>query len=454
MRVGKYRLEGRLGRGAFAEVWRARDTVEHRRVALKIALPEVVRQYGRAALEKEARILVALQHPNIVAARNADWIDGQFLIATDLAQRSLADYPAAKRSGPIALRIIHDVLHGLAYAHARRVLHRDVTPANILLFDGGRAAIGDFGVSRFVKHATATYTEAGTLGYMAPEQAYGRPSLASDVFSLGLIAYELLAGKLPTWPFDWPPEGIERFNERVPLELRPVLRRAAEFDPRRRYPDAVTFALAFDAAARAAERRLRRPPQRRRRAAETPSPLAVQAQLFRRRHGRRLDMRYQCYRCDLPVAESMHACPWCGFDHNAFTEITTAPLACPDCERGVEREWPCCPWCYPGRFEPNGRPARLDPAATRTCPRKGCTGQLRPFMRYCPQCKQKVRRAWIDPELEDRCPRCHWSTSLEFWNYCPWCARHQPRAGRSHAARRSATHRSSGRGSGRRTRSR
>jgi serine/threonine-protein kinase len=431
MRLGKYRLEWRIGRGAFSDVWRARDTVEHRRVALKIARPDVVRDYGRAALEKEARILVGLQHPHIVAVRNADWIEGYFIIATDLATRSLASYPGAKRSGPIALRIIRDVAHGLAYAHARRVLHRDVTPSNILLFEDGRAAIGDFGMSRFVKPVTATYTEAGTLGYMAPEQAYGRPALCSDVFSLGLIAYELLAGKLPTWPFQWPPEGIERFEERVPPELHPVLRRAAEFDPRRRYPDAVAFAAAFDTAARAAERRLCRPPPRRRRRREPAaiSPLAVQAHLFQRRHGRRLDMRYRCYRCDLPVAETMQVCPWCGFSHNAFTEVTSAPLACPDCERGVEREWPCCPWCYPGRFETNGRPPKPDPRAVRTCPRRGCDGQLRPFMRYCPLCKQKVRRPWIDPELPDRCPRCHGSTSQDFWNHCPWCARRQHRTG-------------------------
>ena len=115
------------------------------------------------------------------------------------------------------------------------MLHRDVKPENILIFADGRAALTDFGASRFVAKATRTYTEAGTLGYMAPEQAYGRARLASDVFSMGLIAYEILTGHLPAWPFEWPFPCYERFEVKVAEPLRPVLRKAAEFDPRRRH---------------------------------------------------------------------------------------------------------------------------------------------------------------------------------------------------------------------------
>ena len=75
-----------------------------------------------------------------------------------------------------------------------------------MIFADGRAALGDFGASRFAAPATRAYTEAGTFGYIAPEQAYGRARFSSDVFSLGLIAYEMLTGYLPTWPFEWPPE--------------------------------------------------------------------------------------------------------------------------------------------------------------------------------------------------------------------------------------------------------
>ena len=105
---------------------------------------------------------------------------------------------------------------------------------------------------------------------------------------------------------------------------------------------------------------------------------------------------------------------------------------CPDCERGVKAEWKACPWCFSGRFTGNDRRARHDPTAVRNCTRPGCGGQLRRFMRYCPLCKQKVRRVWTDPDLHDRCPRCRWPVSRAFWRFCPWCGRREPRAGEQH----------------------
>jgi len=429
-RLGKYRLERRIGRGAFAEVWKARDMVEKRDVALKIALPSVVAEHGREELEREARIAARLMHPNIVSVRNADWVRGHFVLSSDLAKTSLGIYPGARRSGRLALRVIRDVAAGLADAHSQRIMHRDVKPENILIFADGRAALTDFGVSRFARAATQTYTDVGTLGYMAPEQAYGRPTLSSDVFSLGLIAYEILTGTLPTWPFDWPPEGIKRFEAKVPQPLRPVLRKAAEFEPRHRYPDAVVFHRALEAAFQRVERETRpRVTRRPRRRKPPPSPLQLHAEQFRRRHGSRLGMRYRCHRCDGSIAEAMRFCPWCGSGENSFVDITSYPLVCPDCERGVKSEWTACPWCFSGRFAGNGRKSPLDPTALRPCSRRGCKGQLRRYMRYCPLCKQKVRRPWADPELSGRCPRCRWPVSHEFWRFCPWCGRREPKAG-------------------------
>ncbi len=310
------------------------------------------------------------------------------------------------------------------------MLHRDVKPENILLFEDNRAALTDFGVSRFAKAASQTYTEAGTLGYMAPEQAYGRPRLASDVFSLGLLAYELITGTLPSWPFEWPPKHIERFRERVPAPVRAVLRKAAEFDPHRRYPDAIAFHRALENAFRQVEQeRPRRRPSKRRTRKPALSPLAVEAAQFKRRHGAALELRYRCHRCDGPISEAMSHCPWCGSADNSLREVTVYPLYCPECEHGVLPEWTSCPWCYAGRFEGNGRPPRPDPKAERHCTRKGCPGELRPFMRYCPVCKQKPRRVWSHAHLPDRCPRCRWPVSKTSWRFCPWCGRREPRAG-------------------------
>jgi hypothetical protein len=140
-------------------------------------------------------------------------------------------------------------------------------------------------------------------------------------------------------------------------------------------------------------------------------------------------MRFQCYRCEGPIAEEMRYCPWCGADSHSYREVSSYPLVCPFCEHGVKPEWNYCPWCYEGRFVSNGRPPGFDPKATRTCSRKGCDGQLRDFMLYCPLCKQKVRRAWTVEGLPDRCPRCRWPVAREFWRYCPWCGRREGQAG-------------------------
>jgi RNA polymerase subunit RPABC4/transcription elongation factor Spt4 len=421
-RLGKYRLERPLGQGAFASVWRARDTVENRSVALKVVDSAQALEWGRDAIAHEARIATRLSHPNIVAVRNADWIDGHFVLATDLAERSLADYAGAKRSGAVALRVLRDVAAGLAHAHAQGILHRDVKPENVLIFADKHAALADFGVSRFAPAATATVTDAGTFGYVAPEQAYGRPRLASDVFSLGIIACELLAGRVPTWPFEWPPAGHKRFLERVPAPLRPVLRKAAAFDPRRRWPDAVAFHRALERAFTQLEQR--RAKKRRRRAEPAVlSPLALQAESFRRRFGPGLELRYRCHRCDGPIAEAMRACPWCGSTDNSFREITRYPLVCPSCERGVRAEWTECPWCHAGHFAGNGRPPRPDPSAERRCAARGCPGELRRFMRYCPVCKRKPGRPWSHPNLPDRCSRCRGPVSHGFFRFCPWCGR-------------------------------
>jgi serine/threonine-protein kinase len=429
--LGKYRLDRRLGRGAFSEVWKARDRVEGRDVALKVASRQALSDFGRAQIEREARIASHLSHPNVLQIRNADWAGPNFIVASDLARSTLESYRGAWRSGRIALRVIRDVAAGLAYAHSRRIMHRDVKPENILILPDGRAALCDFDSSALVAKKSRHYSEAGTLGYMAPEQAYGRPTRASDVFSLGLIAYEILTGVLPTWPFEWPPAGHDRFKRKVPAPVQPVLRKAAQFAPRRRYPDAGAFLHALDAALRRADSSEKRPAPRRRRAKRTraQSPLEVQAKLFRRRHGAHLEMRYTCHRCEGPIAESMSFCPWCGSDGNSFRDLTQYPLVCPDCERGVRAEWTACPWCYAGRFEGNGRKPPADPRAERKCARSGCEGQVRRFMRYCPLCKQKVRRAWTDGELPDRCPKCRWAVSREFWRHCPWCGRREPQAG-------------------------
>jgi len=424
-RLGKYRLERRLGVGASAEVWYARDTVQGCPVAVKVFLPSVVEQYGREAIELEARVAARLDHPNIVGVRNADWSGPYFLIVTDPALRSLESYVSARRSPALALALIRDAAAGLAYAHSQKVLHRDVKPGNILVYPGRRARLGDFGTARFAPVVTRLQTEVGTLGYMAPEQAYGRPRYASDVFGLGLTAYQLLTGILPTWPFEWPLEGHPAFARRTPAAVRPVIRRALEVDLSRRWRDGVEFYRALSKALEKSQPGPVAAPRRRRRRKATASPFEMETRWFKRQHGADLDLRYECCSCGGPISEAMQNCPWCGTDRNSFREITSLPMICPHCERGVRPEWKACPWCYPTRLEGNGRRPPPDRLATRRCRKPGCEGQLRPFMRYCPLCKTRVSRPWKVEGLS-ACPRCRWPTASR-WRFCAWCGRRQKR---------------------------
>ncbi|MHC4468753.1 MAG: protein kinase domain-containing protein, partial [Planctomycetota bacterium] len=93
------------------------------------------------------------------------------------------------------------MLDGLSYAHQKRIVHCDVTPGNIFLFPNGRAAIGDFGIGILIEGRMKTIDDYGTPGYVAPEQAFGKPTYRSDCFSVALILYEFLTGVLPRWPF-------------------------------------------------------------------------------------------------------------------------------------------------------------------------------------------------------------------------------------------------------------
>jgi eukaryotic-like serine/threonine-protein kinase len=420
-RLGKYRLERRLGEGASAEVWLGHDTVQRRKVAIKIIFPSTVEAFGRAEIEHEARVAAQLDHPNIVAVRNADWHGGFFLIVTDPAVRSLEGYGSPKRSPRMAVEIVRDVARGLAYAHQKKILHRDVKPANILMYPGRLAKLSDFGTARFAPAGSRLQTEVGTPAYMAPEHAYGRPRYASDVFSLGLTAYELLTGTVPTWPFEWPFEGHRRFEARVSEPVQRVLRRALAVDVSRRWSDAVEFYEAFEKSLESLA--VSPKPRPTKKKAKTTSPFEHETRWFKRTHGEALRLEFSCHSCEGPIAESMQACPWCGTDRNSFREITRYPLICPECERGVQPEWRACPWCFAGRFEGNGKDSPRDAQAERTCRKPSCEGQLRRFMRYCPECKTKVERPWRVEGVAS-CTRCRWPTS-ERWRFCPWCTRRQ-----------------------------
>ncbi|HEX9793860.1 MAG TPA: serine/threonine-protein kinase [Planctomycetota bacterium] len=422
----KYRVERRIDRGGFADVYRARDIVEGIPVALKVPHAHLVDRETLETFRKEARLVARLDHPGVLPLKTANFIDGHFVIVYPLGDCNLATRMTKRLATRTALDYCEQLLEALAYAHEQRIVHCDVKPENILLFPDNRLRLTDFGIAK-IAFRTLRAAGTGTVGYVAPEQAMGRPSFRSDVFSAGLVMYRLHAGQLPEWPFEWPFAGHERLKRRLHPDAIAMLRRSLALDPRDRYRDAGHFLKAF--------RRLR---QRGRLLAAPATPVKrvaadpaadwkqVRVRQFRSQFGAKLEARHQCIACKGPVAESMAYCPWCRAERRTHPEGTRFPAACGRCKRGVKLDWRFCPWCYGAGIGPLSDRSFTDKRYTATCSRGECGRDLMPWMRYCPWCRTKVSRKWRIEGTTQRCTRCQWGTLHDFWNGCPWCGHKQP----------------------------
>lgn len=244
--LGKYRIERRLSAGSRASVFRAYDTIHGVRVALKIAEPSLMSDEFLDEFRREARLSVRMEHPNVLPINNASFIDGLFVIAMPLGQETLADRMTRRMSSRLALELAEQALAAVAHAHSRNIIHCDVKPENLILFDDNRLKLTDFGFSKIAMRSVQKGSGSGTVGYLAPEQALGRPMLQSDVFSLGLVIYQLFSGTLPEWPYKWPPAGYKRIRAKLRPRVLAVLRKSMEFKPQDRYRDAVAMQRAFD----------------------------------------------------------------------------------------------------------------------------------------------------------------------------------------------------------------
>jgi Protein kinase domain/PEGA domain len=201
--IGRYVVLGRIGKGGMGMVYRGLDEALEREVAVKTLTGEGnLDEESRRRFEVEAKAAARLQHPNIVTVFERGEDRGVPFIAMELLPG--ADLEALLRSGetlPLAERldIVIQVARGLAYAHENKIVHRDIKPSNIRLLDDGTAKIMDFGIAKQEgTQLTRTGTMLGTIHYMSPEQVRGQKlDGRSDVFSLGVILYELLAGRRP-----------------------------------------------------------------------------------------------------------------------------------------------------------------------------------------------------------------------------------------------------------------
>ncbi len=194
--------------------------------------------------QREARLVAKLDHPNILPVKDASFIDGRFVIASRLGDQTLTDRLRKRLSFASAIGYIEQLIEAVAYAHRSKIIHCDIKPDNIILLPDGRLQLMDFGIAR-VAQKTIAGSGSGTVGYMAPEQAMGRPSTKSDVFSIGLICYKILTGELPSWPFDWPPSGYAILRRKCHPELIKIFRRALEMRPSKRFRDANEMLQAF-----------------------------------------------------------------------------------------------------------------------------------------------------------------------------------------------------------------
>jgi serine/threonine-protein kinase len=261
--AGRYTIERELGQGGMATVFLARDVRLGRAVAIKLLDPALTSSIGVERFLREIAITARLNHPHILALIESGQDGGLvYYVMPHVEGESLRE--RLRREPPLsvtgAVWLAREVADALTYAHGRGVIHRDIKPENILISDG-HAWVADFGIARAIetcadcdaKALTVTGLPIGTPAYMSPEQAEGRPNVdgRSDVYSLGCVLFELLAGRPPfigrsaravmQQHVTTPPPSLGELRPDLPRELISATERAINKDPGDRYPSAEAF---------------------------------------------------------------------------------------------------------------------------------------------------------------------------------------------------------------------
>ncbi len=301
--VGKYQILANLGSGGFGTVFLARDTWIDKKVAIKV--PH--RQSGASDdLLQEPRLLAALDHPNIVGILTAERVEGVFFIVMEYVKGESMEAVLDREKSlgvPRAVAYIVQILKGVEHAHQAQILHRDLRPANVLLSESGQVKVADFGTSRLLEKSHAT-TVIGSPPYMAPEQFQGRAVLASDLYSVGVIFYQMITGSLPY--FSPNPAQIERLvaqgrctppklrNTQIPKEISDIVMKSIAPELGERYQRASE--LLEDLAT----------------AGDIDHKATELDDIRKRLKAREVPKKGFCWHCRKPLHARSDSCPFCG----------------------------------------------------------------------------------------------------------------------------------------------
>ena len=256
--LGQYHILEKLGEGGMGTVYRAHDPRLERSLAVKVLRADLVADEDRRKrFVREARSASALNHPNIITIYEIDQADGLDFIAMEWVQGQTLDQLIGTQRLNIQETVKYAVqmADALARAHAEGIIHRDLKPANIMVTDDGRVKVLDFGLAKLVERSEAAQPSEtltadgrilGTLSYMSPEQAEGRPiDTRSDIFSFGAVLYEMLTGKR-AFPGDTPtaalaavllrePKPMRKILPAIPMEVASIVTRCLQKEPDRRF---------------------------------------------------------------------------------------------------------------------------------------------------------------------------------------------------------------------------
>src|SRR5215207_1488805 len=260
----RYRIEREIASGGMATVYLARDLRHDRDVALKVMHREVAMALGAERFLREIKLTARLSHPNILSVHDSGedgdslWYVMPYVEGESLRHR-------LDQNGPLpideSVRLACEAAEAIGYAHSQGIVHRDIKPENILLSQG-HAMIADFGIARAIDvsrddHMTATGTALGTTAYMSPEQALGEHVDArADVWALGCVMYEMLAGKPPfgsggrevlTRSIAGKPDSLKEARPDVPERIEKLVATALSRNPADRFQTAAEMGAALDA---------------------------------------------------------------------------------------------------------------------------------------------------------------------------------------------------------------